>query len=127
MENKKKEKIEKIENDNDNDKQDNLLNNKLNVFYLKKLYTLIIDREKEINEYKKKFYDLKDNLNRIFKLIDKDNKGYFSFSDLNAYLEKYRLIFDSFSVALLFIRFDKKKQGKITLSDVLEEMKPLNA
>ena len=131
MENKNKEKneiIEKIEKiDIDIDKQDNLLHNKLNVFYLKKLYTIIIDKEKEINEYKKSFYDLKDKLNKIFKLIDKDNKGYFTFSDLNAYLEKYRLIFDSFSVALLFIRFDKKRQGKPTLMDMLEEMKPLKS
>ena len=126
MENKKKEKIENEKKDNkDKQVQDNLLNNKLNLFYLKKLYTNILDKEKEINEYKKKFYGLKDKLNRIFKLIDNDNKGYFTFSDLNTYLEKYRLIFDSFSVALLFIRFDKKRQGKPTISDILEEMKPL--
>ena len=48
MENKKKDKIE------ENDKQENIINNKLNIFYLKKLYTIIIDKEKEMNEYKKK-------------------------------------------------------------------------
>ena len=120
MENKSIPKKEQFEEDN------NILNNKINFFCLKQLLIFIINKEQEINEIKKKFYFLKEKVNLIFKLIDKDHKGYFSFSDLNNYLINNKIIFDSYAVALLFIRFDKKREGKIEIYELIEELKPFD-
>jgi Ca2+-binding EF-hand superfamily protein len=107
-------------------KSDNIFNNKVNFYYMKKLFMVIIDTEYEINRIKKSFYDLEDKINLIFNLIDKDKKGYFSFSDLNTYLQNNKLIFDSYATALLFIRFDKKREGKVEISDIIEEFSILD-
>ena len=96
-------------------------NNKMNFYYLKKLFIFIINKEYEINYIKKRYCYLKEQIPLIFNLIDKDKKGYLTFSDLNTHLENNKLIFDSYAVALLFIRFDKKREGKIEMSDIIEE------
>ena len=107
-------------------KSDNILNNKVNFYYMKKLFMFIIDTEYEINRIKKSFYDLEDKINIIFNLIDKDKKGYFSFSDLNTYLNNNKIFFDSYAAALLFIRLDKKREGKVEISNIIEEFNILD-
>ena len=58
-------------------------NNNINVFsertiyYLQNLFILIIDFEKEINDDRKLLVDMRLKLNDIFKLLDKNDKGYF--------------------------------------------------
>ena len=121
MENKSLYKKEQSEED-----KNNIFNNKVNSFFLKKLLMFIINKEKEINEIKKRFYFLKEKLNGIFKLIDKEHKGYFTYSDLNNYLINNEIIFDSYPIALLFIRFDKKREGKIELYEMIDELKPFD-
>ena len=111
--------------ENKNNTNEKRVNNKINIIYLKKLIKFIIDIEKEINVFKKK-YDLKDKLMKIFNLIDIDNKGYFSFKDLDLYLKKYNLKNDSLSIALLFIRLDKNRQGKVNFFEINEEMKSMD-
>ena len=107
--------------------KDNIFNNENEkTIYIKNLFNFLIEKEIEFNTIKKKYYYLKEKLNLLFDLIDKENKGYFSFEDLSFYLEKNKLTYDSFSVALLFIRLDKKREGKIRLIDLAEEMKPFN-
>lgn len=118
MENRSSSKEDKYQND----QSDNILNNKKNFFYLKKLFISIIDKENEINKVKKKFYNLEGKLKIVFKLIDSNNKGYFTFFDLNSYLEDNKLIFDNYAAALLFIRLDKKREGKIEMSEIMEEV-----
>lgn len=118
MENRSSSKEDKYQND----QNDNILNNKKNFFYLKKLFISIIDKENEINKVKKKFYNLEGKLKIVFKLIDNNNKGYFTFFDLNSYLEDNKLIFDNYAAALLFIRLDKKREGKIEMSEIMEEV-----
>lgn len=118
MENRSSSKEDKYQND----QNDNILNNKKNFFYLKKLFISIIDKENEINKVKKKFYNLEGKLKIVFKLIDSNNKGYFTFFDLNSYLEDNKLIFDNYAAALLFIRLDKKREGKIEMSEIMEEV-----
>ena len=118
MENRSSSKEDKYQNA----QNDNILNNKKNFFYLKKLFISIIDKENEINKVKKKFYNLEGKLKIVFKLIDSNNKGYFTFFDLNSYLEDNKLIFDNYAAALLFIRLDKKREGKIEMSEIMEEV-----
>lgn len=118
MENRSSSKEDKYQNA----QNDNILNNKKNFFYLKKLFISIIDKENEINKVKKKFYNLEGKLKIVFKLIDNNNKGYFTFFDLNSYLEDNKLIFDNYAAALLFIRLDKKREGKIEMSEIMEEV-----
>ena len=113
-----------MENKN-NINEKNSFYNKINKIYLKTLIMYIIDIEKEINEFKKKI-NIKDRIKKIFNLIDKDNKGYFTYNDLNQYLEKNNLILESFSIALIFIRFDKNREGKVNIFELNEEMKPFN-
>ena len=111
--------------ENTNNTNEKKVNNKINTIYLKKMIKCIIGIEKEINDFKKK-YDLKDKLMKIFNLIDLDNKGYFTFKDLNLYLKQCVLIYDSLSIALLFIRLDKNRQGKVNFIEINEEMKSLD-
>ena len=106
------------------DSKDTLFNNKNNISYLRKLFIFLIDKEIEINKIKTKFYDLKTKLNLLFSLIDKDNKGYFSFNEFTSYLEKNKLEYDTFGVALLFIKLDKNRKGKIGILEMGEEMRP---
>lgn len=107
-------------------KQDNVYKNKLNLYYMKKLFTFIIDKENEINQIKRSYYDIKDKIPIIFNIIDKDKKGYLLFSDLNTYMENNKLIFDNYAIALLFIRLDKKREGKIKILELIEEFKSLD-
>ena len=95
---------------------------KKNILYLKQLFIFLINKEYEINEIKKKIYDLKGKLKIVFNLIDNNNKGYFCFNDLNSYFENNKLNFESYAVALLFIRLDKRRQGKIEISDFMKEL-----
>lgn len=95
---------------------------KNNILYLKQLFIFLIKKEYEINEIKKKIYDLKGKFQMVFSIIDKDNKGYFSFNDLFSYFENNKINFESYAVALLFIRLDKRRQGKIEISDLMKEL-----
>ena len=95
---------------------------KNNILYLKQLFKFLIDKEYEINEIKKKIYDLKGKLKIVFSLIDNNNKGYFSFNDLYTYFENNKLNFESYAVALLFIRLDKRRKGIIEISDFMKEL-----
>ena len=65
-----------------------------------------------------------DNANIIFQMIDKDNKGFFTCEDL------YKLINELFhndqvkrkECDLLFIRLDRKRNGKIELWELENEL-----
>ena len=95
---------------------------KNNILYLKQLFMFLISKEYEINDIKKKIYDLKGKLKIVFNLIDNNNKGYFCFKDLYSYFVNNKLNFESYAVALLFIRLDKRRQGKIEISDFMKEL-----
>lgn len=107
---------------NDKFKASKMSDYKNNILYLKQLFIFLINKEYEINEIKKKIYDLKGKLKIVFNLIDNNNKGYFCFNDLYSYFENNKLNFESYAVALLFIRLDKRRQGKIEISDFMKEL-----
>ena len=96
----------------------------LNIIYnIKNLFNFIINKEKEINNYKINFIEKNSNLiilNDIFDLIDKNKKGYFSYDELNLYCRNYNLMDDDYTIALLFIRLDKQRKGKIELEDFID-------
>ena len=107
---------------NDKFKTNKMSDYKNNILYLKQLFKFLIDKEYEINEIKKKIYDLKGKLKIVFSLIDNNNKGYFSFNDLYTYFENNKLNFESYAVALLFIRLDKRRKGIIEITDFMKEL-----
>ena len=92
---------------------------------LKNLLCFIINKEKEINNYKINFIEKNYNLeliHNIFNEIDKAQKGFFTYEDLKMYLKNYNLISDNYAVALLFIRLDKKRKGIIELENLISEL-----
>ena len=89
---------------------------------IKNSIIFIINKEKQINNFKINFIDDNyslDIVKEIFNLIDKDKKGFLSYEDLNLYMKNYNLNYDNYSIALLFIRMDKKRKGKIELEDII--------
>ena len=103
----------------------NIIEDTNTVSCLKNLFSFIINKEKEINNYKINFIDKNNNsiiINELFDNIDKNKKGFFSFEDLKLYLEKNNLISDDYATALLYIRLDKMKKGIIELEDLMKEL-----
>ena len=103
----------------------NISTDKNNISYLKNLLCFIINKEKEINNYKMIFIEKNYNSELIYKIfneIDKHKKGFFTYEDLKIYLKNYNLIFDNYAVALLFIRLDKKRKGIIELENLISEL-----
>ena len=74
---------------------------------------------------KKLFGSLRLNLRDIFRIIDKQNKGYFSHDELVEYLENNGIKKNIRDIDLLFIRLDKKRKGKIYFSEIEDELQTL--
>ena len=92
---------------------------------IRQLFNLIINFENEINDMKKLFGSLRLNLRDIFRIIDKQNKGYFSHDELVEYLENNGIKKNIRDIDLLFIRLDKKRKGKIYFSEIEDELQTL--
>ena len=106
-------------------------NNNINVFsertiyYLQNLFILIIDFEKEINDDRKLLVDMRLKLNDIFKLLDKNDKGYFDHNEMVEYFKDNGILENIRDADLLFIRLDKNRNGKIDYYEVAEELPTL--
>ena len=93
---------------------------------LRKVFNEIIKYEYEINEMRKKFDILIMKLKDIFELFDKDKKGYFDFDEFIKYMNDNKLLEDtSLNADLVFIRFDKNRNGKIIFEELADEIQPL--
>ena len=93
---------------------------------LRKVFNEIIKYEYEINEMRKKFDILIMKLKDIFELFDKDKKGYFDFDEFIKYMNDNKLLEDtSLHADLVFIRFDKNRNGKIIFEELADEIQPL--
>ena len=92
---------------------------------LKNLFKIIIKAEEDINNERKILGTLRLKLKEIFTLLDKKGKGYFEIDELYAYLENNGLLDKDKDADLLFIRFDKKRNGKIDYPEVEDELQTL--
>ena len=89
--------------------------------FLKNLLKDLIDYENKFNFIRKKYDLLTMNLNEIFSSIDINNLGYFYEDNLYNYLDKNGLIEDENDSDLLFIRFDKNRDGTVDYNEFEDE------
>ena len=94
-------------------------------YYLKNLFTLLIDSENEINDLRKMMGTVRLKLNDIFALLDQDGKGFFENKEMIEYFENNGLLDDNKAADLLFIRLDKNRNGKIDFPEVEDELQTL--
>ena len=93
---------------------------------MKNVFNIIINYEVEINEKRKDLLILKRKLKDIFYLFDKDDIGFFGFEEFKKYIEENKLINDkNLNGDLLFIRFDKNRNGKIIFEELSDEFEAL--
>ena len=93
---------------------------------MKNVFNIIINYEVEINEKRKDLLILKRKLKDIFYLFDKDDIGFFGFEEYKKYIEENKLINDkNLNGDLLFIRFDKNRNGKIIFEELSDEFEAL--
>ena len=93
---------------------------------IKNVFNIIINYEVEINEKRKDLSILKRKLKDIFYLFDKDDIGFFGFEEFKKYIEENKLINDkNLNGDLLFIRFDKNRNGKIIFEELSDEFEAL--
>ena len=93
---------------------------------IKNVFNIIINYEVEINEKRKDLLILKRKLKDIFYLFDKDDIGFFGFEEFKKYIEENKLINDkNLNGDLLFIRFDKNRNGKIIFEELSDEFEAL--
>ena len=93
---------------------------------IKNVFNIIINYEVEINEKRKDLSILKRKLKDIFYLFDKKDIGFFGFEEFKKYIEENKLINDkNLNGDLLFIRFDKNRNGKIIFEELSGEFEAL--
>ena len=93
---------------------------------IKNVFNIIINYEVEINEKRKDLLILKRKLKDIFYLFDKKDIGFFGFEEYKKYIEENKLINDkNLNGDLLFIRFDKNRNGKIIFEELSDEFEAL--
>ena len=91
---------------------------------LKNLFNDLIEYENKLNNIKKKFTTLRLKLKDLFNLIDTNLSNDINFDDLEQYLKKNNILINIKDANLLFIRFDKNRDGKIDYCEFEEEFQP---
>ena len=92
---------------------------------LKKLFELLIKTEEDINNERKTLGTLRLKLKEIYALLDKEGKGYFEIEEMIVYFTNNGLLDNNKDADLLFIRLDKKRNGKIDYPEVEDEFQTL--
>ena len=93
---------------------------------MKNVLNVIIKYEDEINERRKELSILIRKLKDIFGMLDKKGKGYFDYDEFIIYMKENKLLYDNkLNRDLLFIRFDKNRNGKIVFEELLDEFEAL--
>ena len=92
------------------------------IYDLNNVLNLIFDFENELNDDRKLLKLLRLNLNDIFEILDKNKKGYFDYSDLMEYFKNNGMLENNREADLLFIRLDKKRNGKIGYFEIEDEL-----
>ena len=90
---------------------------------LKKLFKTLIDLENKANIERK---SLSINIREIFSLFDNNNQGYFYFPNFITYLNSNQLLNnEKINPDLLYIKFNKKRNGRIDFDEFIDELEPL--
>ena len=92
---------------------------------IKNLFNEIFIGEYTLNKVKENFTSLKNKLSDVFKLIDASDYGYISEKDFVIYIQKNNLFKDGNDVDLLFLRFNKLRNGRIGFEEMLDEIEPI--
>ena len=92
---------------------------------IKNLFNEIFIGEYTLNKVKENFTSLKNKLSDVFKLIDVSDYGYISEKDFVVYIQKNNLFKDGNDVDLLFLRFNKLRNGTIGFEEILDEIEPI--
>ena len=93
---------------------------------MKNVFNIIIKYEEEINEERKKLSHLVKKLKDIFACFDINGIGYFRYGEFINYMKDNKLFDDkNLNSDLLFIRFDKNRNGKITFEEFIDEFESI--
>ena len=92
---------------------------------LKNLFELLIKTEEDINNERKTLGTLRLKLKEIYALLDKEGKGYFEIEEMIVYFTNNGFLDNNKDADLLFIRLDKKRNGKIDYPEVEDEFQTL--
>ena len=92
---------------------------------IKNLFNEIFIGEFALNKERQNFTSLKNNFNAIFKLIDTKGKGSIGEKDFVLFIQNYDLFKNSNDCDLLFLRFNKLRNGKIEFQEMLDEIEPI--
>ena len=93
--------------------------------YIKNLFSEIFQGEFALNKEKEKFTSLKDNFREIFKLIDNSGKGFIGEKEFVIYIQNNEIFNKSNECDLLFLRFNKLRNGKIDYQEIIDEIEPI--
>ena len=91
--------------------------------FLKNLFKDLIDYENKLNLMKKNYDIINMNLRDIFNSIDISNIGVLTIENLLYYLDKNGLLDNKKDGNLLFIRFDKNRDGNVDFEEFEDEFK----
>ena len=92
--------------------------------YLINLFRLIISCEDQLNIIRENILEIKTQIERIFNKIDNFGLGFISDMELYLYLKNIGININELQNALIFIRFDKNRDGKIEIWEIEEELSP---
>ena len=92
---------------------------------IQNLFNGIFNGEFALNKEKENFTSLKNNFKDIFKAIDASDKGFIGEKDFVLYIQNNGLFTNSNDCDLLFLRFNKLKNGKIEIQEMLDEIEPI--
>ena len=92
---------------------------------IKDLFNEIFITEFTLNKDREKFSSLKNNFKEIFKLIDNSGKGFIGEKEFVMYIQNKELFINSNDCDLLFLRFNKLRNGKIEFQEMIDEIEPI--
>ena len=95
------------------------------IYDLNNVLNLILDFENELNDDRKLLKLLRLNLNDIFAIMDKNKRGYFDYEEMMEYFKNNGILENNREADLLFIRLDKKRNGKIDYDEIEDELQTI--
>ena len=113
----------KIKNENLNFNPNELSEGTLNC--MRNLFVSIFNGEFILNKIKEIFISLKVKFNDFFHLLDPLGDGHIGEKDLAIFLQKNEIFDNSNNCALLFLRLNKLRNGKIDFQEMCEEIEPI--